>query len=580
MGILRIDRCATELSALPCVKHDLGMCSVCVQALQRQMNRGDLECWSAHLRSTRDGAEWPRWQVTCHATGDISDRAMRGHDLATGGLRTSQPLIPTEKPMNRLLLATAIASALIALPMNATASSHREAPAIGGSPRLDNTDVYAFNSYESGRTGFVTLIANFNPFQDPGGGPNFYPLDTNAQYTINIDNNGDAQPDIAFVFAFTNTYKDISLPVGGESVAIPILNPAMIGPGALDTTSLDRVETYSVDVVRNGQRRGDNMRHSDNRADSEVFIKPVDNIGNKSIPNYSAYAQQHIYSVNVPGCSNGGSRLFVGQRKEGFVVNVGEIFDLVNLNPLGAVDEEKNSLRGKNITTLALELPANCLTSGNDPVIGVWSTVGKSNVVSRGRGNERVIGRIDQVSRLGMPLVNEVVIGNPDKDAFNASSPADDGQFLTYVTNPVLPELLEVLFPVTAPDVFPRTDLVSVFLTGVDGLNKPINGVPSEMLRLNTTTPTRAAAAQNPMGVIGGDTAGYPNGRRPGDDVVDISLRVVMGVLLTPAQAPSGQLPFTDQAFVDASMFDSTFPYLLTPIPGSPNEATADGSVE
>ena len=173
-----------------------------------------------------------------------------------------------------------------------------------------------------------------------------------------------------------------------------------------------------------------------------------------------------------------------------------------------------------------------------------------------------------------MPLVNEVVIGNPDKNSFNVSQPRDDAQFLTYVTNPVLPELLEMLFPVRAPNLFPRTDLVSVFLTGVAGLNKPLSVVPAEMLRLNTTTPAAAAAAQNPLGVLGGDTAGYPNGRRPGDDVVDISLRVAMGALLTPQEAPDGQLPYTDEAYIDATMFDTRFPYLLSPLPGSPATAS------
>jgi hypothetical protein len=169
-------------------------------------------------------------------------------------------------------------------------------------------------------------------------------------------------------------------------------------------------------------------------------------------------------------------------------------------------------------------------------------------------------------------LVNEVVIGLPDKDLFNLSRPVDDAQFAVYVTNPTLPALIELLFPAAvAPTLFPRTDLVAGFLTGVEGLNQPPNVVPSEMLRLNTGIAAVAAASQEPLGVLAGDTAGFPNGRRPGDDVVDIALRVVMGVLLSPTDAPAGQLPFTDGAYVDASMFDVTFPYLVTPLPGSPN---------
>ncbi|MEL7187466.1 MAG: DUF4331 family protein, partial [Pseudomonadota bacterium] len=170
------------------------------------------------------------------------------------------------------------------------------------------------------------------------------------------------------------------------------------------------------------------------------------------------------------------------------------------------------------------------------------------------------------------PLVNEVVIGLPDKDRFNHSEPADDGQFATYVTNPTLPALIEILFPAAvAPTAFPRNDLVAAFLTGVDGLNQPLNVTASEMLRLNTVIAPVTAPQQSPLGVLAGDNAGYPNGRRPGDDVVDIALRVVMGVLLDPTDAPAGQLPFTDGAYVDASFFDETFPYLQTPLPGSPN---------
>jgi hypothetical protein len=179
-----------------------------------------------------------------------------------------------------------------------------------------------------------------------------------------------------------------------------------------------------------------------------------------------------------------------------------------------------------------------------------------------------------------MPLVNELVIGLPDKDNWNRSVPADDAQFLQYVTNPSLPALIEALFRgagVAAPTLFPRTDLVATFLTGISGVNQPPNVVPSEELRLNTSTAITVAGSQNRLGVIGGDAAGYPNGRRPGDDVVDITLRVAMGRLITlglfgtPSQAPSGALDFTDGAFVDHTFFDTSFPYIKPPLPGSPN---------
>jgi hypothetical protein len=188
-----------------------------------------------------------------------------------------------------------------------------------------------------------------------------------------------------------------------------------------------------------------------------------------------------------------------------------------------------------------------------------------------------------QMSRLAMPLVNEVVIGLKDKDLFNSAEPTQDSALATYVTNPTLPELLEILFGsagVRAPNNFPRGDLVAAFLTGIEGLNRPTAVVASEMMRLNTSIDAVAAGSQSRLGALGGDLAGFPNGRRPGDDVVDIELRVAMGVLCHafpgtfgcgPADAPSGLLPFTDGAFVDASFFDTTFPYLRTPLRGSPN---------
>ena len=269
-----------------------------------------------------------------------------------------------------------------------------------------------------------------------------------------------------------------------------------------------------------------------------------------------------MYNVNIPGCATPG-RLFVGQRKDPFVVNLGETFDLINLsNPLGPVDGEKDSLVDKNVTALILEVPKACLTN-TSPIIGAWTTA------SHFQGTNIV-----QVSRLGQPLVNEVVIGLKDKDTFNSSEPKDDAQFANYVTNPTLPALIQILFGgagVVAPTNFPRTDLITVFLTGVPGLNKTTPAL-AEVLRLNTSTPTLPAASQNQLGVIGGDVAGFPNGRRPGDDVVDIALRAVMGVLLSTNDAPSGQLPFTDGALVRANMFQSVFPYINPPLAGSPND--------
>jgi hypothetical protein len=263
----------------------------------------------------------------------------------------------------------------------------------------------------------------------------------------------------------------------------------------------------------------------------------------------------------------------VGQRDDPFVVNLGPAFDLINLNPLGPVNGGTDDLADANVTSLILELPKSFLTLPNQPIVGGWTAATLKQV-------ERLLsaptyakptsnaGPWRQVSRLGSPLVNELVIGLKDKNKFNNSQPNDDAQFADYVTNPTLPELIEVLFGVTAPNLFPRTDLVQVFATGVPGLNA--NGSFGEMLRLNTSIPAVPAAQQSNLGVLGGDLAGFPNGRRLGDDVVDMSLRVVMGVLLDPVSAPSGQLPYTDGAFVDASAFDSVFPYVKDPFPGAP----------
>ncbi|MDX1799654.1 MAG: DUF4331 domain-containing protein, partial [Marinobacter sp.] len=307
------------------------------------------------------------------------------------------------------------------------------------------------------------------------------------------------------------------------------------------------------------------------------------NIGGKSFSDYAGYADGYIYDIAIPGCSTNG-RVFVGQRREAFAVNLGEIFDLVNTNPLGARDAEgAGDLADKNVTSFALEVPTSCVTgaaqnSGGDPVIGAWTTASlpQARVLNpapsaTGKGATVSGGAYTQVSRLGMPLVNEVVIGLKDKDAFNASEPKDDGQFIDYVTNPTLPELLEVLFGVTAPNNFPRTDLIAAFLTGIDSVNQPVGVTPSEMLRLDPAIPVTAAGSQNDLGVLGGDNAGFPNGRRPVDDVVDISLRVAMGVLVNSTDAPDGQLAYTDGVQLDPTTLRTTFPYLATPLAGSPN---------
>jgi hypothetical protein len=490
--------------------------------------------------------------------------------------------------------------ACIALP--AQASSHREAPFISMQPAVDGTDFYLFRSYEPGRSGYVTFVADYIPFQDPQGGPNFYPFDPSARYAINIDTTGDGRPDMSFVFRFKTTSKQQALNVGGKQVKIPLIQSNTI-PDEINPPSLNVRETYSVALVRPDSDDSSDPVNADaddfqwlrNAATgSTEFDKPVDNIGDKTFmgaDGYEAYAAKHIYEVQIPGCGNG--RLFVGQRKEPFYIAVGKIFDLFNLNPLGPqVSGNKNDLEYKNISSLIIEVPITCVTHAGQPVIGAYTTasVPRERILTAapatGVSPAQQQGSWTQVSRLGMPLVNEVVIGRDDKDKFNGSRPIDDTkQFAVYVTNPTLPALIQTLFPsAKAPTNFPRTDLETVFLTGIAGLNQPKNVVPAEMLRLNTAIAPTPQGKQNALGVAAGDNAGFPNGRRPGDDVVDLSLRVAMGALCVltgptdtlkvgckPSDAPAGGLPFTDGVRRDATTFQAVFPYLNTPIPGSFN---------
>jgi hypothetical protein len=489
------------------------------------------------------------------------------------------------------MLALCVASASFA-------SSHREAPSITAMPKVDATDLYLFRSYEAGRQDYVTILANYMPFQDPQGGPNFYMFDPNAAYEIHIDNNGDAVEDLTFQFRFQNNSRETALTVGGKQVKIPLINSGAITD--VNPATLNVRETYTMNVVR-GDRRSGSRSNVARTGGGNSFDKPVDHIGEKSFGGqggYAAYAARHIYEVSVPGCSTPG-RVFVGQRKEPFYIAVGKIFDLFNLNPLGPENGNNNDLEAKNVSTIALEMPISCLTRSGEPVIGAWTTASvrqaqlvdpnpKSGIYTAKRAG----GAWAQVSRLGMPLVNEVVIGLDDKDRFNAGKPKDDARLLDYVTNPTLPALIQTIFPsAQAPTNFPRSDLVTVFLKGLPGVNQPQNVVPSEMMRLNTAIAPTAAASQNALGVAGGDNAGFPNGRRPGDDVVDVSLRVAMGALCVltgttdtlkvgckPSDAPAGGMAFTDGVRKTAANYGTAFPYLSTPLPGNFNPAPAAGA--
>jgi hypothetical protein len=482
-----------------------------------------------------------------------------------------------------LLVATSlVAGALGVAP--AAASSHREAPLITSTPRLDGTDFYMFRSYEPGRQGFTTLIADYQPLQDPNGGPNYFELEPHGVYEIHIDNNGDGVEDITFQFRFTNNRQNLALNIGGVNVPIALVQDGQVGRNGnpADTANLNVQESYTLSIIRGAEVTGVPQAVTDAATGATSFSKPVDNIGFKTLPDYAAYADAQIHNIQIPGCGNG--RVFVGQRKDPFVVNLGETFDLINYaNPVGEqfANSARDDIADKNVTSLILEVPTTCLTA-KDPVIGGWTTASKSEFDDFAVDDDTTstnLGLLTQVSRLGMPLANELLIGLKDKDAFNASQPITDARFLVYFANPTLPAIIQELFGTAAPTLFPRQDLIATFLTGIQGLNQPANVIPAEMLRLNTATPVTPAASQNRLGVIGGDNAGFPNGRRPGDDVVDIELRVAMGRLITlglfgtPAQAPSGGLDFTDGAIVTSAFFDTTFPYLKTPIAGSPGAA-------
>ncbi len=518
--------------------------------------------------------------------------------------------------MQKRLLGGVLLCAAATLPATTHASSHREAPFITENPKVDATDFYLFASYEPGRAGFVTLIANYQPLQAAYGGPNYFTMDPDAIYEIHVDNNGDANEDLTFQFDFDSalaaTGNGLALMVGPNgsqrSVAVPLANIGAITAGATFDADQNVQETYTVKVIRGDRRTGTAQDVTAAAGGGTTFMKPVDNIGTKTFPNYAQYANAHVYNITIPGCTPPASttaRMFVGQRSEAFAVNLGQIFDLVNMsgsggtaNPLGAQDQGFNTVAGTNVTSIAIEVPSSCLgENGADTIIGGWTTasVRQARVINPTATYEnpaREGGPWVQVSRLGMPLVNEVVIGLKDKDRFNSSEPSGDGQFADYVTHPTLPELMEILYgaaTLPAPNNFPRTDLIAAFLTGVPGVNNTGTTL-SEQLRLNFGIPATAAAGQNTFGAAlcfdrsaaggvldlqnaGCDPAGYPNGRRPADDITDVTLRVAEGYLAPTADAAAGGAAIVDGAFIgnaSSAAFLAGFPYLNTPRPGSP----------
>lgn len=432
----------------------------------------------------------------------------------------------------------------------AGASSHREAPLISQDPVADNTDVYAFRSPDNPNT--VTLVANWIPFEEPAGGPNFYHFGDDVLYQIHIDNNGDSIPDITYEWRFSTEIQN------------PNTFLYNTGPiSSINDPNFNYRQFYTLTVVRNGVRT----------VLGSHLPLPPDNIGPRSTPNYPALAAQAVTTLD------GGIKSFAGQRDDPFFVDLGSAFDLLGLRPLNpahAIPLPKapgvDGLGGFNVHSVVLQVPiADLITDPSNPVIGVYSQTKRqqARVLSpTGPGSApRNSGAWVNVSRLGNPLVNEVIIPLGQKDHFNASEPADDAQFLRFVQDPEPGRLIPVLYPgVTVPPA-PRNDLVSIFLTGIPGLNQPANVKPSEMLRLNTSTPV--TANPNPLGVLAGDVQGFPNGRRLGDDVVDIELRAVAGATpFTPAFVKSPNNILGDGVNANDMPFLSSFPYLSTPHQG------------
>ena len=455
--------------------------------------------------------------------------------------------IPRRALVAGVAIASSVALAISAFaPRAGNASSHREAPLTAADPQVDNTDMYAFVSPNNASK--VTLVSNWIPFEEPAGGPNFYAFAEGVRYDIKISNDGDAGPEIIYRWKFKDHYRNP--------------NTFLYNTGevtSLDDENLNFYQTYDLQKV--------NVGGSTKTLVNNAVVAPSD-VGEASIPNYEDLRDEAIEPAGV------GTKSFVGQTNDPFFLDL-RVFDLLYGTDFSEVGDD--TLKGFNTNTMVLEVPARKIAkngnAGNHPVVGVWSTASRrSTRIQTKDGEQSYKGRWVQVSRLGMPLVNEVVVPVGLKDYFNSSNPKKDQQFLGAVDDPELPHLIEAIYGIEAPDSddmdsgIQRDDLIQVFLTGIDGLNQPPNVEPAEMLRLNMSIPPceeGTCPEYSPLGVIGGDTAGFPNGRRLGDDVIDVSLQVVEGELL---DNPNDLADGVDSD--DATLSDS-FPYVSLPERGS-----------
>jgi hypothetical protein len=461
-------------------------------------------------------------------------------------------------------------------------SSHREAPAISKDPVADNTDTYAFVSPDA--PGTVTIITNYLPLEPPFGGPNFYEFGDDVQYDINVDNDGDGHPNVVYTFAFET------------QVANPNTFLYNTGPiESINSKNWNRRQFYTV-TRSTPQTRGRRWRGCGGEGwHSQVIASglacPPCNIGPSSTPNYAALASEAIHSIG------GGRTVFAGQRLDGFYVDLGAIFDLGDLRPfeklhIGGMANSVgvNAVNGFGVHSIALRVPMSDLTrSGKTPkdpksadsVIGVWGSASRQRTLVReDGGNTAEFGDWVQVSRLGNPLVNEVIVPVGKKDLWNSLTPADDSAFLKYVQHPELAGLLPALYPGVFPNLAAltaaRADLVAILLTGlpsgvVPGFQNYTGSTYADELRLNMAIPA-TANNPNPVGLVAGDAAGFPNGRRVFDDVVSIELRAIAGLtypLVAPSYTPDAAASVITDGLTDAdTTYMSSFPYLGTPQSG------------
>ncbi len=450
----------------------------------------------------------------------------------------------------RVLGVIGVAGALVASQLETgDASSHREAPLISQDPVADTTDVYAFVAPDAPNK--VNLIGNWVPFEAAQGGPNFHKFGDDVLYTFEVDNDGDAVSDVTYEFRFRSQLRN------------PETFLYNTGPvTALNDPDLNVRPFSSVVEVKDGRRRVLAER---------LQVAPA-NVGPRSTPDYPALADAATYELD------GGIKVFAGPRDDPFFVDLGSVFDLGALRPLNEAhlitppnnEAGIDGLEGFNVHTIALQIPKRRVVTESEPVIGVWSDTYRRKVQVLGDGRDFDFGSWTKVSRLGMPLVNEVVIPLGKKDLFNSSEPVDDPQFLKYVARPELANLIEVLYPgVDTPDSVRSKDIIPIFLTGIPGLNQPANVVPGEMIRLNTSIAPTPFASQDRLGLLAGQNDGFPNGRRLVDDVTDIELRAVAGgTPFTPAFNVFPNNALTDGVDANDVEFLTSFPYVGSPHSG------------